>query len=210
VSRNLVFRMTCQLLLVWMSLPVLAQQFSAELVRQKPAGSANSKVFVSGSKVRLETAAQAHSNYVILSLTERQSAMVLPDTKTYVLSPPGQVSPSIPFFIIDDPDDACPAWEKSVGKPKTCAKVGDDTVNGRSAVKYTGTSANGDTGTAWVDRKLHFVVKWEGEKGAAELQNIQEGPQSVSLFDIPSDYERLDMAAAAANAKKRKTKTPTK
>jgi hypothetical protein len=208
VSRNLMFRMTSLLLLVWMSLPALAQQFSAEMVRQKPAGSANSKVFVSGGKVRLETAAQAHPNYVILSLTQRQSAMVLPDSKSYILSPVGQVSPSIPFFVIDDPDHACPAWEKNVGKPKTCVKVGDDTVNGRSAVKYTGTSGNGDTGTAWVDRKLRFVIKWEGEKGAAELQNIQEGPQSASLFDIPSDYEKLDLAAAAANAKKRKAKTP--
>jgi hypothetical protein len=202
------FRMTGLLLLVWMSLPALAQEFSADLVRQKPAGAAKSKVSVSGNKVRLETAAQAHANYVILSLAKQQSAMVLPDSKSYVLSPPGQVPSSIPFFSIDDPDNACAAWEKSVGKPKTCTKVGDDTINGRSAVKYTGTSGNGDTGTAWVDRKLRFVVKWEGEKGAAELQGIQEGPQAASLFEIPSDYEKLDLAAARADAKKRKTKPP--
>lgn len=206
VSRKLVFRMT-GLLLFCLTIPALAQEFSADLVRQKPAGAANSKVSVSGGKVRLETEGQAHPNYVILSLTQRQSAMVLPDSKSYVVSPPGRVPSSIPFFIVDDPDNACAAWEKSVSKPKTCAKLGDDTINGRSAVKYTGTSSNGDTGTAWVDRKLRFVVKWEGEKGAAELQNIQEGPQAASLFEIPTDYEKLDLAAARANAKRSKAKT---
>ena len=81
-------------------------------------------------------------------------------------------------------------------------------MNGRSTVKYTGTSNTGDTGTAWVDRKLRFVIKWEGEKGAAELQNIQEGPQAASLFEIPSDYEKMDIAAARA-ARKRKPLPPT-
>ena len=204
MSRNLVFRITGLLLLICVSLPAFAQEFSADLVRQKPAGAANSKVNVSAGKVRLETAGQAHPNYVILSLAQRQSAMVLPDSKSYVVSPPGHVPSSIPFFIVDDPDHACAAWEKSVGIPKSCTKAGDDTINGRSAVKYTGTSGNGDTGTAWVDRKLRFVVKWEGEKGAAELQNIQEGPQAASLFEIPSDYEKLDLRAARTGTKKHK------
>ena len=186
----------------------VAQEFSAELVRQKPAGAAKSKIYVGKSKIRLEAEGQARANYVILNLAQRQSSMVLPDNKTYIISPPGQIPSSIPFFMIDDPENACAAWEKSVQKPKTCNRVGDDTVNGRTTVKYTGTSNTGDIGTAWVDRKLRFVIKWEGEKGAAELQNIQEGPQAASLFEIPSDYEKMDIAAARA-AKKRKPVPPT-
>jgi len=197
------------LLLLSVSATTLAQEFSADLVRQKPAGAAKSKVYVSKGKVRLETEGQSKANYVILNLAQRQSSMVLPDSKTYILSPPGQIPSSIPFFNIENADNACPAWEKSVQKPGTCTKVGDDTVSGRKAVKYTGTAGNGDTGTAWVDRKLHFPIKWEGEKGAAELQNIQEGPQAASLFEIPSDYEKMDVAAARA-AKKRKPATPVR
>ena len=191
-----------------MSMAAVAQQFSAELVRQKPAGAAKSKIYVGKSKIRLEAEGQAQANYVIVNLAQRQSSMVLPDNKTYIISPPGQIPSSIPFLIIDDPENACPTWEKSVQKPKTCTKVGDDTVNGRSTVKYTGTSNTGDTGTAWVDRKLRFVIKWEGEKGAAELQNIQEGPQAASLFEVPSDYEKMDITAARADAKKRKSVPP--
>ena len=203
VSYKLVFRIMC-LLLVWGSMPVFAQQFSAEMVRQKPQGAANSKVSVSGTKVRLDTEGQAQANYAILNLSLRQSSMVLPTTKSYVVSQPGHLQSSIPFFIVEDPENACPAWEKSMKSSGTCKKVGDDTVNDRSAVKYTATSDNGETGTVWVDRKLHFVIKWEGDKSAAELKNIQEGPQSASLFLIPTDYEKIDPSAARAKSKKSK------
>ena len=207
--------MTSVLLLAGMSMAAGAEEFSAELVRQKPAGAAKSKIYVGKSKIRLEAEGQTRPNYVILNLAQRQSSMVLPDNKTYIISPPGQIPSSIPFFMIDDPENACAAWERSVQKPKTCTRVGDDTVNGRSTVKYTGTSNTGDTGTAWVDRKLRFVTVpayhscgMGGEKGAAELQNIQEGPQAASLFEIPSDYEKMDIAAARA-ARKRKPLPPT-
>jgi hypothetical protein len=60
-------------------------------------------------------------------------------------------------------------------------------------VKYKGTAPNGDTGFAWVDRQLKFVIQWEGEKTAVEFQNIKEGPQEASLFVVPSDYEKIDV-----------------
>lgn len=197
--------MTGALLLLGGSICALAQEFSADMVRLKPQGAAQSKVSVSGNKMRVEIAGQSQPSYVIIDLLHQQSSMVLPNNKSYVVSPPGRVPSSIPFFHLDDPENACPAWEKSEDRPGTCTKVGDDTINGRDAVKYTGTAGNGETGTAWVDRKLRFVVKWEGQKSAAELQNIQEGKQAASLFEIPSDYEKLDLAAAKA-AQKAKAK----
>ncbi len=87
--------------------------------------------------------------------------------------------------------------------PGTCKKIGDDTLNGRDAVKYTGAMENGDTGTAWIDKKLKFAIKWEGDKAVAELQNIQEGPQAASLFEVPGDYQKMDTAAAHKSAKKK-------
>jgi len=124
------------------------------------------------------------------------------------VSPAGHVSASYPLFHIDDAENACQTWEKSVDSPGSCKKVGDDTVNGRSAVKYTGATENGDTGTAWVDSKLHFVIKWEGEKSAAEMKNIQEGPQDAKLFEVPSDYQKLDTAAAHKSTPKKKMVKP--
>jgi hypothetical protein len=133
--------------------------------------------------------------------------MLIDANKTYVKSP--HVNAAIPLFHIADVDNACPAWEKSLEKPGPCTKVGDDTINGRSTIKYKGTATNGDTGYAWVDRRLKSVIKWEGEKTAAELQNIQEGPQTATLFQVPAGYEMFDLAAAQQAAKeKNKAKVP--
>lgn len=206
MSRKLAFRLAGSLLLL--VVPALSQDFSADLVRQKPQNVAVTKVSVSGDKVRFAVTGQKNSSFALINVAQRTSTMVLPDAKSYVVSPPGHLSSSIPLFHIDDPENACKAWEKSMNNPGTCKKVGADTVNGREAVKYTGAMENGDTGTAWIDKKLNFAIKWEGEKGAAELQNIQEGPQEASLFEVPSDYQKLDTAAAHKSAKKKPARPP--
>jgi hypothetical protein len=72
-------------------------------------------------------------------------------------------------------------------------KIGNETVHGRSSVRYEGTNAKGETGDVWVDPKLRFPVKWEGKRGSRELRNIQEGTQPASLFEIPGDYKKFDM-----------------
>ena len=201
--RKLAFRWTGSLLLIWACTPAYSQEFSAEMVRQKPAGAPTTQISVSKDKVRFDVNGQSKKSYVIIDLTKRASVMVLPANKTYIMTAPGRIPSSIPLLHIDDPENACPAWEKALNNPGTCKKVGDDTLNGRSTVKYTGTADNGDTGTAWVDRKLHFVIKWEGEKGAAELQNIKEGPQDASLYQIPTDYQKMDVTAARKSGQKR-------
>jgi hypothetical protein len=209
VVYRLAFRFLAVVLLAFCSLPVLAQEFSADMVRLKPPGTVTSKVYVRGDKMRFEaTGQQQHSSVAIIDLATRTSLMILADNKTYVKSPPGRMSASIPFFLVTDPEHACSAWEKSVDQPGTCTKVGEESINGRSTVKYKGTAGNGDNGYVWVDRNLKFVVKWEGEKTAAELQNIQEGAQASSLFMVPAGYEMFDLAAAQQGAKaKGKTKT---
>jgi hypothetical protein len=202
VSCKLAFRLAGSLLLLAVS--ALGQEFSADLVRQKPQNVANTKVSVSGDKVRFEVAGkQKDPSYAIINVALRSSAMVLPGNKSYIVSPPGHLASSIPLFHIDDPENACKAWERAMQNPGTCKKIGDDTLNGRATVKYTGALENGDTGTAWIDKKLNFAIKWEGDKTVAELQNIQEGPQQAGLFEVPSDYQKMDTMAAHKAAKKK-------
>ena len=202
MSRKLAFRLAGSLILVAVS--ALGQEFSADLARQKPQNAANTKVSVSGDKVRFEVAGkQKDPSYAIINVAQRSSTMVLPGNKSYIVSPSGHLASSIPLFHIADPEDACKAWEKAMQNPGTCKKIGDDTLNGRATVKYTGAMENGDTGTAWIDKKLNFVIKWEGDKTVAELQNIQEGPQQASLFEVPGDYQKMDTAAAHQTAKKK-------
>jgi hypothetical protein len=187
---------------------ILAQQFSADLIHLKPEGAAPSKISVSGDKIRFETANAAQSAIVIIDMKQQTGVMELPKNKTYSMLRPAQISPSIPFFHSADPENACPAWETFVHKQGTCTKAGNEVINGRQAVKYRGIARNGDTGWAWVDRKLSFVIKWEGEAGAAELRNIKEGPQSAVLFEIPKDYERTDSPSKQPETAKKKPAKP--
>jgi hypothetical protein len=207
VVHKLVFRLVGVALLTFGSLPLLAQDFSAEMVRLKPANAIKAKVYAHDYKMRFEVTNQQRSSVAIVDLGSHTTLMIIPDNKSYVKSP--HVNASIPFFHITDVENACPAWEKTLEKPGTCTKVGDETINGRHAVKYKGTAADGDTGYAWVDRNLKTVIKWEGERGAAELQNIQEGPQAAALFQVPEGYQMFDLAAAQDAARaKNKSKTP--
>ncbi len=199
---NLTFRLSCLFLTVFCSLPALAQQFSADLVRLKPEGAAPSKVFVSGDRMRFEAGSGTHLSVVIANLKQQTGYLILPDDKTYTMLAPGQISPTVPFFLLADPENACAAWEMAVKKPGTCTKVGDETINGRLAVKYNGVARNGDHGSLWVDGKLRFVIKWEGQSASAELRNIKEGPQSVMLFELPKGYQNAH-AVGKASARKR-------
>jgi len=184
-----------------------AQQFSADMVRLKPAGAVTTKVNLKGDKVRMEVTGQNTKSYVLLNLAKRQSVMVLPDTKTYVISPPGRMPSSIPLLRVGNPDEACVDWVKDISKAGECKKVGDEELSGRKTVKYTATASNGDTGTVWIDRELKIPLKWEGEKGAAEFQNIKLGDQQESLFELPNDYEKIDVAAKK-EAQQGSKKTP--
>jgi hypothetical protein len=98
------------------------------------------------------------------------------------------------FFRTGDVEAACSDWmQLPQNKGGSCRKIGSETVNGRSTVKYEGTNAKGETGDVWLDPKLRFPVKWEGKNGSWELRNIQEGTQPASLFEIPADYKKFDM-----------------
>jgi hypothetical protein len=208
-----ILRFTGLVVVCFGSALAFSQEFSAEMVRQKPEGIPPAKVAVSGEKMRFEmTGKQPTQNSVaIINLKKESGIMILPDNKSYTQMVSGRLSTAMPFFRPTDPENACPAWDAFVGKPGSCSKVGNDTVDNRETVKYKGVARNGDTGFAYVDRKLDFVTKWEGEKTAVSFKNISEGPQSASLFNVPAGFEETDSMAAhrQANAKSKSPKTRT-
>jgi len=178
------------------------------MVRLKPAGAVTTKVSFKINKVRMEVTGQTTPSYVILDLAQRTSAMVLPETKSYVISPPGRMPSSIPLLRVGNPDEACIDWKKDIDKTGECKKVGDEELSGRKTVKYSANAPNGEAGTVWIDRDLRVPIKWDGEKGTAEMQNIKTGPQPDSLFEIPKDYEKIDASARKEAQKGKKTPPP--
>jgi hypothetical protein len=102
------------------------------------------------------------------------------------------------------PDKSCAELAKASGSmvamkgASNCKQLGSENVNGRDAAIWevqVGMGANRlGTWTVWVDSQWNMAVKWRTADGATgELENVQFGLQSASIFVLPTDYRRQDL-----------------
>jgi hypothetical protein len=187
---------------------VAAQQFSADMVTaaQAQGDRPAQKVYVSDGKVRME-GGNMRGGAVIADANAKTTIVLMPQQKAYMdMSQMGKMGQMMARALMPvDPNNPCPQWQemaKEAGRNNannggnwTCKRVGTETINGRSTIKFEADAANGERHFAWVDPKLRFLVKSQnGEGRGMELKNIQEGPQQASLFEIPAGYQKMDMA----------------
>ena len=187
-------------LLILGSLAMAQTEFSADVVDHNPHRQSKgpTKVYFGKNKMRFDAVGDAREGggSVIFDLKNENWLVLMPQQHMYMEMPAFMMESRgiFHFFQTGDAGDACADWLKlDANKGGTCHKVGSETVNGRSTVKYEGTNAKGEPGAAWFDSKLRFPVKWDGKNGSGEMQNIQEGPQPASLFEIPAGYTKMDM-----------------
>ena len=195
------YRMSCLILFSILTTSVFAQQeFSADVLNNsEKAPSTSARVYASKDKLRLEgfTRGTGHTGAMIINFAAQTTDILIPQAKKYIESPMGQGPGALPafnFFRAADLENACDEWQRVANKPgRSCYKVGNEEVNGRSTVKYQGTSADGDISYVWLDTKLRFPVKWQGKNSGGELRNIQEEAQPAGLFTVPAGYQKMDM-----------------
>jgi hypothetical protein len=197
---RVVIRMGCAILILLAASFSLAQtELSAEMVdTQKPDHPSNGKMYFSKDKVRFESAKKdpRSGGSVIINLATQTTTVLMDQMHMYmeVSAQTGGQRTAYNFFRTGDVEAACSDWmQLAQNKGGSCHKVGSETVNGRSTVKYESTNANGDIGDVWLDPKLRFPVKWQGKNAGWELRNIQEGTQPASLFEVPAGYTKMDM-----------------
>lgn len=195
------FRFTLLAVFLLLTGFALAQtEFSANVVDTGKEGSpTRAKIYFGKDKLRVESAERKDmGGAVIINLATQTNTVLMDQQHMYMEMPVQMASRRDPyhFFRTGDVENACVDWlAQPWNKNGTCHKVGSDTVNGRSAVKYEGTNAQGETGAVWLDPKLHFPLKWQGKNGGGELRNIQEASQPSSLFEIPAGYSKFDMGS---------------
>ena len=182
---------------------VMAQtEFSADIIDLGKSGTpTQAKIYFAKDKMRLEpqNAGARGAGAVIVNFGTQTSTVLMAQQRMYMEMPAQtqaqRMSYASAFFRTGDVENACADWQKvNTNQGRTCHKVGSDSVNGRSTVKYEATDANGDV-HFWLDPKLRFPVKWDGKNSGGELRNIQEGSQPASLFEIPAGYTKMDMGA---------------
>ena len=203
--RSTLSRALCLVLFSLLTIGAFAQEdFSADMVNTSDkTASGTGKIYASKDKMRFESREQSgHGGTVIMNFSTQTMDILMPERKMYIENPMGQgpgAQRTLNLFRVGDADNACDEWQKwrkAAGKTGgSCHKVGSDVVNGRSTVKYEGTSAEGETSQVWIDPKLRFPIKWQGKNSGGELRNIQEGTQAASLFAVPSDYQKMDLGS---------------
>jgi hypothetical protein len=197
-----IVRMSCFFALVLAASFALAQtEFSADLVDlQKPGTPTQAKSYFAKDKIRIESQTMsAHGGGAVIMNFATQTSMVLMAQQHMYMELPTQAQSqrmgyASAFFQTGDVENACGDWQKmGHHQGSSCHKVGNETVNGRSTVKYESTNASGEVSHFWLDPKLRFPVKWDGKNNGGELRNIQEGAQPASLFEIPAGFTKMDM-----------------
>ncbi len=192
-------RCSCLIGLLLAASFVLAQsEFSADIVNQsEKANKGMTKVYFGKDKMRFDSMGMSDQGGAVIVDFSSQSYLILMSKQHMYMEMPATALENrgmFHFFRSGDVDNACSEWlALSYNKGGTCHKIGSETVNGRSTVKYEGTNSKGEPGTMWLDSKVRFPIKWEGKNGSGELRNIQEGPQPASLFQVPAGYTKMDM-----------------
>jgi hypothetical protein len=197
---RLITRVSCFCALILATSFVAAQaEFSADIVDlQKPGTPTQARIYFAKDKMRIEAqTANAHGSAVIINYATQTGDVLMAQQHLYMEMPmqaqTQRMGYAAAFFQTGDVENACSDWQKMGHQSSTCHKVGGDTVNGRSTVKYETTNASGDISHFWLDPKLRFPVKWEGKSNSGELRNIQEGAQPASLFEIPAGFVKMDL-----------------
>ena len=175
-------------------------EFSADMVETQKGEGPQAKIYFGKDKIRFEPTKKdpRGGGAMILDLSTQTSTVVMEQQHMYMQLPQQMANQRnmYHFFRTGDVVNACTDWlAQSWNKGGTSHKEGSETENGRSTIKYEGTNAKGESGTMWLDPKLRFPVKWQGKNGGGELQNIKEGAQPASLFEIPAGYTKFDMGA---------------
>ena len=203
VLRSLV-RIACSVaLLVTASVALAQSEFSADIVdtHSEKSGRGPTKVYFGKDKMRFDANDQSDPRgpgSVIFDFKNESWVVLMAKQHMYMEMPSKMMENRgmFHFFRTGDVENACPEWQAmATNKGGSCKKIGHETVNGRETVKYEGTNLKGEESTVWLDSKVRFPIKWQGKNESGELQNIKEGSQPASLFEIPSDYKKFDMGA---------------
>jgi hypothetical protein len=170
-----------------------AQQFSADLV-----GKSAGKIYVSNSKVRIETS-DFPSGLFLLDGNAHTAYFVKPAQR--VLMDAKQSSWLTQILVPVDPDHPCKQWQAMAeiagaadqGNQWRCNRLSPESSDGRDPIKYRAISPAGLSSYCLIDPQLGFAVSIDREDGVKiYLANVQQGPPPADLFEIPANFRKFD------------------
>jgi hypothetical protein len=187
-------------LLQWATaqMPSQLTPFSADMQFSSTRGSSaqhemNGKIYLSREHMRMDMqAGPGGQSIMITNFPTKTADMLLPEQHMYMEFKTDNTQgrrPGMPSVKpYRDPSNPC-AYDEGT----TCKNLGVEQIGGRSCDHWQITDKNGKVSNVWIDQKLHFPIKTVSEDSTWQLTNIQEGEPAASLFQIPSDYHKMDL-----------------
>jgi hypothetical protein len=177
------------------SVAAQAQQFSADIVRQRGAAATPAgRLRVLDGKVRIETSELA-DGFFLVDATKPSAYFVRPAARIYMDA--RQSSEFTRLFIPVDPDQPCRRWQAMAhlaglaeqGEWR-CERTGEEEIDGRLAVIFHVVTGSGEL-FGWIDRALKFPLRIKTKDSIIVLEQIKDEPQAASLFEPPSNFRKF-------------------
>jgi len=168
--------------------PVLAAEFTADLVLVRPGDTAAAKLYVKGMTYRVENL-EGEEKFLAIENRATDTTLALnPETKEY------KVMDGAAGAFVNPLKGLALTMDQMEG-----TAAGTETINGYDCTKTLYRYPNDTTVIleVWNSAKLDFVVKSVMHFGAdygdglTELRNIVEGTVDETLLQVPTDYTRL-------------------
>jgi hypothetical protein len=184
---------------VLLPLAAAAQEFSADTVTHdsRSAETAHGKVYRGANMIRAEglSGPQGMSGTFIIVDVAKQVGYLISPSRKMILVTHGKSAFLGLRIVLPVGETACTLAGEPPAANASCKKMNDETVNGRQAVKWeihdTGRGRN-ISEYVWVDSRLNTIIKLQAQGTTIEVQNIQEGPQPASLFELPPGYQQME------------------
>ena len=156
-----------------------AQEFSADMVNRIGKQTSQSKLYVSGDKMRMDM----KEGVMIIRMDKGVSWMLMSSDKMYMENP------------IDM--SRVPRSSKTFDGEIERTSLGMDTVDGRQAEKFQVTYTEKGKPVSvyqWILNQ-EIPVKVEAVDGSfsMEYKNVSMGAQPADLFEVPSGYTKMSM-----------------
>jgi len=171
-------------------------QYSADLVISRKVGTPlTMRLYVDGNKRRTEQETKGGTVIILRGDLSKQYTLIAA-SKTYA-------ERALDPNLLESPTDSA----KRLGIVHE--KVGTENLNGELCDKYQYSTDPTKmpnvqnplnrprinrpvSGFIWVSQSTHMLVKSENPASTAEWKNIKLGPPDASLFEVPTDYKKLE------------------
>jgi len=182
------------ILLLWMvtfSLVALAVEFSADSVQEGFGHISKGKIYIKGNKMRMDgTGEDGKKSIMISDLSKGTAYVLMPEDKIYF-----KMSNVLARTKMNQTEA-----EEELARIADKKLMGKERVNGYLCDKFEIIYHDKSLGKVvqWFSKKLNYPIKmvFTSSRGkmVTEYKNIKEGGVSNSLFEIPSDYQKLDVS----------------